>query len=112
MSAEPQGIFNFPAQPSGTTFKARSFIVTVNGSAPATTLTAVSIVFKKDGATTLTPSTTIVNAATWEFTVNTVAASSMGLAVGDHQYDIKTTDSAGTIEKYVSGVLPILPTQQ
>lgn len=107
-----QGIFIWPDQVTGTTLKERTFQITVNGSAPAHSLSAVSVKFAKDGAVTLTPTVTITNAASWQFTVGPVAASSMGLAEGIHEFDIKTTDSAGTVEKYVRGTINILPSPQ
>ena len=107
-----QDIFNFPDHVARTTLPARSFQVQINEANPATTLAAVSIVFSKDGATTLTPTTTIASAAAWQFTVNKVAAASMDLEPGIHTYDIETTDSAGTVKKYVGGTMTILPSPQ
>ena len=107
-----QGIFTWPDQVTGTTLKARTFAVTVNGSAPASSLSAVSVKFAKDGVVTLTPTVTITSAGAWQFTVGPVAASGMGLAEGIHDFDIKTTDAAGTVEKYISGTLNILPSPQ
>ena len=112
MSTPTQGVFIFPDHVKGTTLKEQSFTVVVAGL--ATTLVSASIKFAKDGAVTLTPSVTVTTATAgaWVLKMNTVAASSMGLAVGIHTYDIQTTDSAGTVEKFVRGTINILPSPQ
>lgn len=107
-----QGVFTWPDQVAGTTLKARSFQVEINGAAPSSTLSAVSVKFAKDGAVTLTPTTSITSAALWQFTVGPVAASGMGLAEGIHDFDIKTTDASGVVSKYVRGTINILPSPQ
>ena len=112
MSTPTQGVFIFPDQVTGTTLLARQFTIAVSGQ--TTTLSAVSIKFSKDGAVTLTPTTTITTATAgaWAFTMNLVAAASMGLAEGVHTFDIKTTDSAGVVAKYLRGTINILPSPQ
>jgi len=112
MIEKSQGTFNWPDLVAGTTMKARTFQVTVNGAAPANSLSAVSVKFAKDGAVTLTPTVTITNAATWVFTVGPTAASSTALESGIHEFDIKTTDSAGVVEKYVAGTITVKPSPQ
>ena len=107
-----QGVFIWPDHVTGTTLKARPFQVQINDANPAATLSAVSVVFAKDGATTLTPTVTINNATTWTFTVGPVAAATMAIAEGVHEYDIETTDSAGVVRKYVRGTITILPSPQ
>lgn len=115
MSATPQAVYNFPDLVSGTTLKSRQFSVTVNDNPPTNPLSAVSIKFAKDGATTLTLSNgsgvTITDAANWEFTVGPVAAGSTGLAAGIHKYDCKLTDSAGVVTKWIHGVMRVLETE-
>ena len=108
MTAEPQGIFNFPPQVKGATLPARSFLFYASQTPPAN-LSTVVMKFYKDGAVTLTPSMTITNAATWAFNMNSVAGASMPLAVGNHDFDIKTTDAAGTVEFFLRGTMTILP---
>ncbi len=108
MTAEPQGIFNFPDQVKGATLPARSFLF-YSGQTPPANLSTVALKFYKDGAVTLTPSMTITNSATWEFNMNTVAGASMNLEEGIHDFDIKTTDAAGTIEFFIRGTINILP---
>lgn len=112
MSDETQSIYNFPPQVSGTTLSAVQFQILNPTSPPTSDLSSVSCVFKKDGAVTLTASTTINSANDWVFTVGPVAAASMGIAEGVHQFDIKTTDAAGKVRKYVRGEIQILPSQQ
>jgi len=112
MSDETQSIYNFPPQVAGTTFKAVQFQVLNPINPPTTALSAVSCVFKKDGAVTLTPNVTINSGANWIFTIGPVATSSMGIAGGIHEFDIKTTDAGGVVRKYVSGNMVILPSQQ
>jgi hypothetical protein len=108
----PQGQMTWPDQVKGTTLKARTFQVTVNGAAPANSLSAVSMVLAKDGANTITPTCTITSAANWQFTVGPVAAATMAVEEGIHEGDIKTTDSAGVVEKYVRVTMKILPSPQ
>jgi len=112
MTTESQAFFQWPDTPQGTTLDARTFVVEINGSAPSNVLSAVSVVFAKNGAATLTPAVTITNAATWAFTVGPVAAADMGLADGVHTFDIETTDAAGNVKKYVAGEIKILPSPQ
>ena len=109
---QSQNEYIWPDTVKGTAMKAVRFVVEKNGTTPSTTLTAVSVKFAKDGAVTISPTVTINDAATWDFTVNTVAASSMGIAEGIHVGDIKTTDSAGDVEKYVRAQITILPSPQ
>jgi hypothetical protein len=108
MTAEPQGTFNFPDQVKGATLPARSFLF-YDGQTPPANLTTVVLKFYKDGAVTLTPSMTITSASTWAFNMNLVAGASMALEEGIHDFDIKTTDAAGTIEFFVRGTINILP---
>lgn len=112
MNTPTQGVFIFPDQVARTTFKERSFTIVVAGL--ATTLSSASMKFSKDGATTLTPSVTVTTATAgaWVLKMNTVAAASMDLSPGIHTYDIKTTDSVGTVEKFVRGTINILPSPQ
>jgi len=112
MSDETQSVYNFPPQVAGTTLAAIQFQVLTPTDPPTSDLSAVSCVFKKDGAVTLTASTTINSANNWVFTVGPVAAASMALEEGIHKFDIKTTDAAGKVRKYVRGEIQILPTQQ
>jgi len=112
MSSETQNVYNFPPQVSGTTLAAIQFQVLSPTVPPTDDLSSVSCVFKKDGAVTLTAATTINNANNWIFTVGPVAAAGMTLEEGIHEYDIKTTDAAGKVRKYVRGEIQILPSQQ
>jgi hypothetical protein len=110
--AESQNTYEFPDTVKGTTLKVQAFEVLVNGAAPSSNLTAVSCVFAKDGAVTLTPTTAITSAASWQFTVGPVAAGTMAIEEGIHIGDIKTTAADGTVEKYCRVVLKILPSPQ
>lgn len=111
MTNEPQGIFNFPDQVQGTTLRARSFQFFDGGTPPAN-LSSVVMKFSKDGAVTKTPTMAITNATTWAFDMQAVAGADMGMEVGIHTFDIKTTDAAGTVQKYVRGTINILPSAQ
>lgn len=106
---ESQNTYAFPDTVSGTTLYSQGFEVLVNDAAPASALTAVSCVFAKDGATTLTVPVTIDSAANWQFTTNTVSGATMNLAEGLHVGDIKTTAADGTIRKYAKVTINILP---
>lgn len=108
MTAKPQGIFNFPDQVKGATLSARSFLFYASQTPPAN-LTTVALKFYKDGVVTLTPNMSITSASTWAFNMNSVAGASMALEEGIHDFDIKTTDAAGTIEFFVRGTINILP---
>ena len=108
MTAEPQGTFNFPDHVKGSTLPSRSFLF-YDGQTPPANLTTVVMKFYKDGAVTLTPSMTITSASVWAFNMNSVAGASMALEEGIHDFDIKTTDAAGTIEFFVRGTINILP---
>jgi hypothetical protein len=106
---EAQKLYVFPTLVTGTTLLSQAFVVEINDAAPTATLASVSCVFSKDGAITLTVTCTVTSAALWNFTVGPVAASSMALAPGLHEGYIETTDSAGTVRKYVKTQLNILP---
>ena len=108
MTAEPQGTFNFPDHVKGSTLPSRSFLF-YDGQTPPANLTTVVMKFYKDGAVTLTPSMTITSASVWAFNMNSVAGASMALEEGIHDFDIKTTNAAGTIEFFVRGTINILP---
>jgi len=109
---EAQNTFKLPDTVQGTTLDAVSFEVLINDVAPSSSLADVDCVLAKDGATTLTITTTITNAASWYFTLNSVAGASMNLEEGLHVGDIETTDAAGNIRKYVRIELEILPSPQ
>jgi len=103
-----QGIFNFPDQVKGTTFKARDFEI----EDVTTTLESVRMVFAKDGAATLEPTITIISATPpWLFTMEAVNASDMDLEEGIHTYAIETIDENGELgtEKFIAGQITILP---
>lgn len=104
-----QGIFNFPDQVKGTTFKARDFEI---GEDVETTLESVRMVFMKDGVATLEPTMTITRSIPpWLFTMEPVNASDMDLEEGIHTYAIETIDENGEIgtEQYITGQINILP---
>ena len=110
--SEAQAVYKFPDTVKGTTLKAESFEVLINDAAPGVSLSSVTCIFAKDGATTLTPTTAITSAANWQFTVGPVAAGSMTLEEGLHVGDIKTTDATGIVRKYCRVELNILPSPQ
>jgi hypothetical protein len=103
-----QGIFNFPDQVQGTTLAQRNFII----EDVTTTLVSVSMVFEKDGATTLTPSITITSTSPpWAFRMNAISANTMEIEEGIHTYAIRTVDTNGVTgaQKYIAGQINILP---
>ena len=104
-----QGVFNWPDQVSGTTLHPRPFETLVDGSPPTSPIVSAEMVFEKDGETTLTVPLTVTSTSSWTITSSTVSAATMILDPGYHFHDIKTTDSNGSVEKYVAGSMKILP---
>ena len=109
---ESQNLYEFPDTVKGTTLKAQAFEVLINDAPPSSSLSAVVCVFAKDGAVTLTPTTSITSAANWQFTVGPVAAATMSIEEGIHLGDIKTTSADGTVRKYCQVQIQILPSPQ
>ena len=109
---EAQNTYVFPDRVKGTTLPVQSFEVTINGVAPAHSLSTVVCVFAKDGIVTLTPTVAITDSSNWQFTVGPVAASGMDLAEGLHVGDIETTADDGTVSKYCRVEINILPSPQ
>ena len=109
---EAQNTYQLPDTVKGTTLETLSFEVLVNTIAPLTTLSTVTCLLAKDGATTLTLPITITNSTSWYFTIDEVVGSNMDLEEGLHIGDIETTDSAGIVKKYVKLELQILPSPQ
>tara|TARA_R110000868_G_scaffold59271_1_gene181948 strand:- start:475 stop:816 length:342 start_codon:yes stop_codon:yes gene_type:complete len=106
---ESQNTYEFPDTVKGSTLEVQSFEVLINDVPPTSNLSAVVCTFAKDGATTLTPTTAITSAASWQFTIGPVAAATMAIEEGIHIGDIKTTAADGTVKKYCRVVIKILP---
>ena len=109
---EAQNTYQLPETVKGATLESINFEVLVNTIAPLATLSSVTCLLAKDGATTLTLPITITNATLWYFSMDLVAGASMDIEEGLHVGDVETTDSNGVVKKYVKLELQILPSPQ
>ena len=104
------GNYNFATITAGDTYPAADVRIE---HAYVSTLTRVRIMFSpcSGGAPVLTLDSastgiTITNAATWEFTIDRIAA--VPLAAGNYAYQMETTDSAGTVRTETRGTWQII----
>ena len=103
--------FTLPAARSGNTWDGISAgSLSSTGTAFADSLSSLEMIFSDNGVVALTLSSgagtiTISDASAWTFVVLPIL--SLSLSPGNYSWEIKTTDSAGSIKSYFRGILPV-----